>query len=90
MSNPNHTTEALDISAIPALSEPLFDDVVTLDPSEVEKKWDLLSTDILLLQLFNLNKIVLLALAATLKERKLFDDEPETGKNEPRAKRKNA
>jgi len=90
MSNPNHTTEAFDIFAIPELSEPLFKNVVTLDPSEVEAKWDLLSTDILPLQLANLNKIVLLALAATLKERKLFDDGPKTRKNEPHAKRKNA
>lgn len=90
MFKPNQTTEALDIFAIPELSEPLFEDVVTLDPSEVEAKWDLLSTDISLLQFFNLNKIVLLALAATLKERKLFDDGPKTRKNEPRSKHRNA
>ena len=90
MFKPNQTAEALDIFAIPELSEPLFEDVVTLDPAEVEDKWDLLSTDILPLQLANLNKIVLLALAATLKERKLLDAEPKTRKNKTRTKHKNA
>ena len=57
-----------DIIKKSGLFEPMFNDVVTIDPSRAEEAWDRLSVDTQKLELQSFNKILALAFYATLME----------------------
>ncbi len=57
-----------DIIKKSGLFEPIFNDVVTIDPSRAEEAWDRLSVDTQMLHLQSFNKILALAFYTTIME----------------------
>ena len=66
----------LELPKVEDLFEPMFEDVITLDPSQVEEKWDVLSKETLLPQLGSLGQIAILAFLHTLKESPVLSKSP--------------
>ena len=79
--------ETLELPEVEDLFEPMFEDVVTFDPSQVEEKWDLLSQETLSLQLGSLGQIVMLAFLHTLKETPLLNSRRQSKKQPDKAER---